>query len=165
MIVVAPLILPISTGDEPAVLALNNRYAAELSLLDPAGLRALLAEAFYARRIGMVEAFLIGFDQTASYESPNFLWFRARYPRFAYVDRICVGEAARGRGHARRLYLDLFEAAAADGHERVVCEVNADPPNPGSDAFHAAMGFLPVGEAAIHGGAKHVRYYERRLDR
>lgn len=165
MTVVAPSILPISTEDEPVVLALNNLNAAELSLLDPAGLRALLAEAFYARRIGMVEAFLIGFDQTASYESPNFLWFRARYPRFAYVDRICVSEAARGRGHARRLYLDLFEAAAADGHERVVCEVNADPPNPGSDAFHAAMGFLPVGEASIHGGAKHVRYYERRLDR
>lgn len=163
--ITSPPILPISGEDEPAVLALNNLNAADLSLLDPAGLRALLAGAFYARRIGSVEAFLISFDETANYDSPNFLWFRARYPRFAYVDRICVGEAARGRGHARRLYLDLFDTAAADGHERVVCEVNAEPPNPGSDAFHAAMGFLPVGEATIHGGAKKVRYYERRLDR
>ena len=51
----------------------------------------------------------------------------------------------------------------ARGHERVVCEVNREPPNPASDAFHATLGFSEVGAAAIHGGSKTVRYLAREL--
>jgi len=69
-----------------------------------------------------------------------------------------VAEAARGRGYARRLYAGLTEHALAAGHDLIVCEVNSDPPNPASDAFHAALGFLEVGAAVVHGGAKTVRY-------
>ncbi|HEY4252475.1 MAG TPA: dihydrodipicolinate synthase family protein [Roseomonas sp.] len=147
-----------------ALLALNNAHARELSWLEPARLWHLVAQAFLARRIGEAEAFLLAFDEGADYDSPNFLWFRDRYRRFVYVDRIVTAEAARGRGHARRLYAALFAAAAAAGHDRVVCEVNADPPNPASDAFHAALGFVEVGRAAIHGGDKTVRYFSRLLD-
>ena len=45
----------------------------------------------------------------------------------------------------------------------VTCEVNAEPPNPASDAFHAALGFAEVGDAVIHGGKKAVRYYVRQI--
>jgi predicted GNAT superfamily acetyltransferase len=45
----------------------------------------------------------------------------------------------------------------------VVCEVNSEPPNPASDAFHAAMGFTEVGRATIHQGRKTVRYLTREL--
>jgi hypothetical protein len=45
----------------------------------------------------------------------------------------------------------------------VVCEVNADPPNPASDAFHTALGFAEVGSASIHAGSKTVRYLARRI--
>jgi uncharacterized protein len=139
-------------------LALNNEHAEELSWLDADRLVELAARAFLARRIGAVDAFLLAFDQDAHYDSPNFLWFRSRYPRFVYVDRIVVARSARGRGHARRLYDELFEHARRAGHQRIVCEVNRDPPNPASDAFHAALGFSEVGVAAIHGGSKTVRY-------
>lgn len=154
---------PVSAAHEPAVLALNNAHAAELSWLEPRRLALLLGQAFHARRIGALEAFIIAFDQDAAYDSPNFLWFRARYPRFVYVDRVAVAASARGRGHARRLYEDLFGHAARAGHTLVACEVNADPPNPASDAFHAALGFGEVGEASIHGGKKRVRYFARSL--
>ena len=150
-------------GLEAALLALNNDHAEELSLLDRAGLDALLREAFYARRLGALDAALIAFDQDADYASPNFLWFRERYPRFVYVDRVLVAPRARGRGLARALYEDLFAPARAAGHDRIVCEVNRNPPNPGSDAFHAALGFAEVGAADIHGGAKTVRYLMRAL--
>ncbi|MBA3448691.1 MAG: GNAT family N-acetyltransferase [Pseudaminobacter sp.] len=146
---------------EPAILALNNEHAAELSWLEPERLSFLLGQAFYARRIGNVDAFLMAFDQAADYDSPNFRWFRARYPRFVYVDRVVVAGPARGRGHARRLYHDLFQNAAFAGHDIVTCEVNSEPPNPSSDAFHAALGFSEVGHAAIHGGAKAVRYFAK----
>ena len=155
---------PISTADLAAVLALNTQHASELSLLSPERLEQLVGMAFHARRIGgAVDAFLIAFDQDADYDSPNFLWFRARYPRFVYVDRIAVAASARGRGLARLLYEDLFAVARQAGHTIVTCEVNAEPPNPASDAFHAALGFREVGNAAIHGGAKTVRYFERPL--
>jgi predicted GNAT superfamily acetyltransferase len=148
-------------ADGAALLALNNAHAVELSWLEPERLAHLVAEAFVARRVGVADALLLTFDQAADYDSPNFLWFRERYGAFVYVDRVVVADGARGRGLARRLYDDLFAAAKAAGHERIVCEVNADPPNPASDAFHAALGFVPVGTAAIHGGKKTVTYLER----
>ena len=150
----------IMPGDHAAVLALNNAHAAELSWLDADRLAVLLGRAFHARRIGHVEAFLLAFDQNAEYDSPNYLWFRARYPRFVYIDRVAVAAPARGRGHARRLYAELAGLAAAAGHHVIVCEVNSRPPNPASDAFHAALGFSEVGAAVLHGRGKTVRYLE-----
>lgn len=151
------------TPEGAALLALNNAHAVELSWLEPERLARLVAEAFLARRVGVADALLLTFDQDADYDSPNFLWFRERYPAFVYVDRVVVADSARGRGLAKGLYDDLFAAAEAAGHERIVCEVNSDPPNPASDAFHAALGFVPVGTAEIHGGKKTVTYLERRL--
>jgi predicted GNAT superfamily acetyltransferase len=145
------------------VLALNNDHALELSWLDSDRLAELVGRAFVARRIGIVDAFLLAFDQDADYDSPNFLWFRSRYRRFVYVDRVVVAGAARGRGHARRLYDDLFAQALAAGHDRIVCEVNREPPNPASDAFHAALGFTEVGSARLADGIKTVRYLARPL--
>jgi predicted GNAT superfamily acetyltransferase len=157
------MIQSISLEYEPAVLALNNQHAEELSWLEPKELSHLIGQSFHAPRIGNLEAFLIAFDQGADYDSPNFLWFKARYPRFIYVDRILVAAEARGKGHARRLYSDLFDRAKRAGHDVIVCEINLDPPNPVSEAFHAALGFSNVGEAVIHGGKKAVRYFERPL--
>jgi uncharacterized protein len=148
-----------------ALLALNNAHAQELSWLEAERLEYLVREAFLARRIGDLDAFLLAFDQDARYDSPNFIWFRARYPRFVYVDRIVVAPSARGRGCARRLYDDLFEHAVCAGHDRVVCEVNKMPPNPASDAFHAALGFVEVGTASVHDGSRTVRYLSQTLYR
>lgn len=146
-----------------AILALNNSHAEELSWLERERLQDLVAQAFYARRIGHLDAFLIALDQDGKYDSPNFLWFRSRYARFVYVDRIVVAASARGMGCARRLYADLFDRAGEAGHDRIVCEVNQQPPNPASDAFHAALGFVEVGSANIHSGSKTVRYLSRAL--
>jgi uncharacterized protein len=155
-------VLPVD-GSWADLLALNNEHDRELSWLEPERFQELLRQAFLARRIGHADAFLLAFDQDADYDSPNFLWFRSWYSRFVYVDRIVVASNSRGRGYARRLYYDLFQCAAAAGHERVVCEVNSDPPNPDSDRFHAAMGFIEVGSATIHGGSKTVRYFSRAI--
>src|SRR5882724_7714001 len=146
-----------------ALLALNNEHARELSWLEPARLQHLVERAFLAPRIGNLDAFLLAFDQGAEYDSPNFLWFRARYPRFVYVDRIVVASSARGRGYARLLYRDLFDVVSQTGHPHIVCEVNARPPNPESDVFHAALGFVEVGSASIHNDSKTVRYLLRTI--
>lgn len=148
----------------PPLLTLNNAHALELSLLDAPQMAHLVGEAFLAARIGEADALILAFDQEADYDGLNFQWFKARFDRFVYVDRVVVAEQARGRGLARALYLRLFDLAKAAGHERITCEINADPPNPASDAFHAALGFEAIGEARLPNG-KTVRYFERRLGR
>ena len=160
---VSPVEIAPTTALGIAMLALNNAHAEELSWLTPERLARLIDQAFLARRIGELDAFVLAFDQDAQYDNPNFLWFRARYPRFVYVDRIVVASSARGKGYARLLYRDLFDHATGAGHARIVCEVNMRPPNPVSDAFHAALGFAEVGTATIHDGRKAVRYLLRRL--
>lgn len=140
------------------LLALNNDHEIELSWLNMSCFRRLLQQAFYARYIGEAEAFLLAFDQDADYDSPNFLWFRERFRRFVYVDRIVVSPSARGHGYARALYKDLFNHALRAGHSHVVCEVNLDPPNLVSDAFHAALGFREIGQGVLSSSAKTVRY-------
>jgi predicted GNAT superfamily acetyltransferase len=160
---VAPADLSSGASLGKTLLALNNAHAAQLSWLEPERLEHLVRHAFLARRIGNLDAFLLALDQDAPYDSPNFRWFRARYPRFVYVDRIVVAASARGRGCARRLYLDLFEHAVTAGHGQVFCEVNTSPPNPESDAFHAALGFIEVGTATVYNGTRTVRYLSHTL--
>jgi uncharacterized protein len=160
-----PSILPIDPTDPlqaAVLLRLNNDHAEELSPLTAARWTELAGKAFLACRVGE-EALLLAFDQDAGYDSPNFLWFRQRLARFVYIDRIVVSPKLRGQGVARALYAHLFQRAAAAGHDRVVCEVNARPPNPASDAFHQALRFTEIGAAEIHGGQKRVRYFSRGL--
>ena len=121
---------PISDSIVPKILTLNNAHSVELSWLDVDRLKSLLRQAFYARMIGSADAFLLAFDQSASYDSPNYMWFRQRYTRFVYVDRVVVSPSMRGRGYARLLDTDLFEQARRAAHHVVVCEVYSDPPNP-----------------------------------
>ncbi|HKW10954.1 MAG TPA: GNAT family N-acetyltransferase [Gemmatimonadaceae bacterium] len=139
------------------MLALNNDHAVELSWADETKLRNPVAMAFLAERAGFADALLIALDQEARYDNANFNWFRSRYARFVYVDRVVTAPAARGRGLARTLYSRLVERAIAAKHERVVCEVNADPPNTGSQALHQSLGFVPVGDARLPTG-KTVTY-------
>ena len=148
------------TGRDPAVLlALNAAHEAETSALDMAGLEALLGKAVYVGLRGESGSagFLIAMDQDADYASPNFLWFRRRYPRFVYVDRVIVAPTARGKGLARSLYEELFDVARSAGHPMIAAEIVAAPPNLASDAFHAAMGFAEVGRS-VAGDRKPVRY-------
>lgn len=144
-------------------LKLNAELEVELSPLTGERLLELVAQTFMARVIGPDRALLLAFDQDADYDSPNFQWFRERYPRFVYVDRVAVAAAARGAGLARTLYRDLFRTARDAGHREIVCEVNIEPPNPASDAFHASLEFAEVGRALL-GNGKQVRYLRATLD-
>jgi uncharacterized protein len=135
------------------MVALNAAHELETSPLDHAALSLMLGEAFHsATENAGRDGFLIAFDQDAAYDSVNFLWFKARFARFVYVDRIIVADHARGRGLARTFYEALFERARNAGHNRIVCEINIDPPNPGSMAFHAVMGFAEIGRAELSSG-------------
>jgi uncharacterized protein len=146
-----------------AVLALSAAHEVETGPLDHDSLTHMLENAFHSASVGGGrDGYLITFDQDGDYDSVNFVWFKARYDRFVYVDRVVVAEHARGQGLARSFYAALFDVARQAGHTRVVCEVNLDPPNPGSVAFHGRLGFVEVGQALLANG-KTVSYQEARL--
>jgi predicted GNAT superfamily acetyltransferase len=154
---------PIEPGELAAILALNNAHSVELGHIDIVKLGRLVSIAAVAIAMGPAgkpDAFLVAFDHALPAQGPNHAWFLARHPRFLYVDRVCVHPLARKRGLARALYAFVLAEAARRGTPVVCCEVNSDPPNPLSDAFHAALGFREVGRAFLSDRGKSVRYLE-----
>jgi hypothetical protein len=156
----------LTTLDYVAVLAINNAAVPAMNTLDADALDWLVTRASYARvseSSGTVRAFLIGLGRGTGYQSVNYQWFSGRYAEFLYVDRIAVANDARRTGHGTALYDDLV-AFARDKSPRIVAEVNLNPPNPGSVAFHERHGFTGVGELshAYDGAhAKRVLLMER----
>jgi uncharacterized protein len=154
---------PFGAELQARLLALNNDHAEELSYKTAEQFADLLDRASVVLAEPQGLALLVGFHQHCTYDNPNFAWLKTRYARFIYIDRVVVSEAARGQGLARSLYGLLEDQALRDTCERLVCEINAVPPNPQSDAFHQKLGFTPVGEQVLEDRGKTVRYWAKEL--
>lgn len=141
------LLRDIADLDVPLVLDLNERNVELLAPLDAARLDQLSTWAHRAQVIevaGEPAGFVITIPAGTDYDSPNYRWFSALYgSSFHYLDRIVFEDRFRRRGLGSVVY-DMIEADAATAG-RLALEVNAEPPNPASLAFHAARGFAEVG--------------------
>ncbi len=148
-----------TTADLEMVLAINESVVPHVNRIDLTDMQDFLAKAAYFRvardEDKQVLAFLIGLDPGTEYDSPNFRWFCDHYENFAYVDRIAVAASARRQGIAEALYED-FAAVALGWTQRLGCEVNLRPANPGSLAFHHRLGFTQVGTQETNNGTKKV---------
>jgi hypothetical protein len=143
----APSLRPIAEDDVPAVLALNHRFVDLLSPLDAERLLWLVGLSDHADVVEMDER-VVGFVLTmapgSEYDSENYRWHAARFDgSFYYLDRIVIAEEMRRQGLAAFVY-DAMEDAAR-GFGRMTLEVNVDPPNLGSLAFHERRGYVEVG--------------------
>ena len=96
--------------------------------------------------------FALAMDPGADYDSENYVFFESRFDNHLYIDRIVVADSARGLGLGSMLYQDLFDFARSQGRTAVTCEVNLEPPNPGSLRFHRRFGFEDVDTQATKGG-------------
>ncbi len=152
----------IGVADLATLNALNDAHAAEVNALAPADFAALAALAWAARMVdgpqGRPAGFLLALSHATLRQGPNHGWFQDRLPAFAYVDRVVVDPACRGQGVARALYADLMARARSAGLPVLACEVNLDPPNPASMAFHERLGFAEAGTATDPRNGKRVRY-------
>lgn len=147
--------------DEPAreaLLDLNNASASETSLLTSERFDKLIRAARVALFVPPAAGLLLAFEASDDYDGGHFLWFRAKFKSFLYIDRVIIAESWRRHGLGRLLYDEVIERARGLGRSRIACEVNVEPPNPVSDQFHEALGFREVGRATIQDGAKTVRY-------
>lgn len=149
----------VAPGDYDAMLALNESAVPHVNSIPASLLAELDAQAFHCRVALAGErlaGFMIALPAHAEYASLNFRWFRQRYTDFVYVDRVVVDAGARRAGIARRFYSEL-ERAAAGVTALLAAEVNLQPPNSASMAFHEHFGFREVGRQHTEGGAKQVR--------
>jgi predicted GNAT superfamily acetyltransferase len=142
--------------NDAAVPAVNELGLEGLTAHVPACELALVAEAD-----GEILGFLLAVAPGADYASENYRWFSSHLPGSLYVDRIVVAPSAHGRGVGRALYGAVDARARELGLGVVTCEVNLEPPNPQSLAFHARLGFTAVGEQATKGGTVVVRMLSR----
>ena len=154
-------------GDLTALHAINEGAVPGVGQLTRAGLDDLVERQSAATLVaadagGRVQGFVLVMREGLDYASLNYRWLSERYERFAYVDRVAVDAAARGKGLGEALYAAVVERFEAE-RPVLLAEVNLEPPNPGSLRFHKRAGFREVGERWEADRSKGVVYLARDL--
>ena len=143
-------------ADLDVVVEINNAGDPAVPVATREELERLFEMSSYRRAAldsgGNLVGFALALDPGADYDSENYVFFESRFDNHLYIDRIVLADAARGLGLGTALYEDLFAFARAEGRQTVTCEVNLDPPNPGSLRFHRRFGFEDVDTQATKGG-------------
>ena len=137
------------------VLALNNAAGPGILPMDAGKLRFFWEHADYfrvAENDGLLAGFLVALSQDAPHDSPNFLWFRERYPEFLYIDRIVVASSRRGAGVGRVFYGDV-QSFAEVRVPRLAAEVFLEGSSHPALLFHGSFGFREVGQHVMPGPA------------
>lgn len=135
------------------VLALNNAAGPGILPMDAGKLRFFWENADYfrvAEKDGLLAGFLVGLSQDAPHDSPNFLWFRERYPEFLYIDRIVIASTRRGAGVGRVFYGDV-QSFAEVRVPRLAAEVFLESSSHPALLFHGSFGFREIGQHVMPG--------------
>ena len=135
------------------VLALNNAAGPGILPMDAGKLRFFWEHADYfrvAEKDGLLAGFLVGLSQDAPHDSPNFLWFRERYPKFLYIDRIVIASSRRGAGVGRVFYGDV-QSFSEVRVPRLAAEVFLEGSSHPALLFHGSFGFREVGQYVMAG--------------
>jgi predicted GNAT superfamily acetyltransferase len=135
------------------VLALNNAAGPGILPMDAGKLRFFWEHADYfrvAEKDGHLAGFLVALGQGVPHDSPNFLWFRERYPEFVYIDRIVIASSRRGAGAGRVFYGDV-QSYAEVRVPRLCAEVFLEGSNHPALLFHGSFGFREVGQHVMPG--------------
>ncbi|MBL8700412.1 MAG: GNAT family N-acetyltransferase [Alphaproteobacteria bacterium] len=135
-----------TAADVPALTALNDPAVPAVNVIADEVWHRFVAGEALVRVVdgpgGGLDAMLVALQPGRRYGSLNYAWYQRKMPLFTYVDRIVVAPARRGGGLGRAAYVDLVARAPDD--RPIVCEVNLDPPNDASLAFHGSMGFREI---------------------
>jgi len=157
-----PTLRPFRDRDLDALVAVNDAAYPAVPITPAAELAELIGMSSVAVVVddGAAAGFVLGMPPGLGYQSENYLFFSSRARElgttFVYVDRIVLAAHLRGRGLGPQLYEAVFAEARRVGAEEVLCEVNLEPPNPGSLAFHTRIGFVEVGRQSTKGGTNVV---------
>jgi predicted GNAT superfamily acetyltransferase len=146
-----PIVRNIEITDVARVLEINNANTPGVSELTMSELETDIKNCLHALAIdnehGEVCAFCITFAPDAPDAGANHRWFADRFESFVYLDRIAIDPAYQNLGLGVLLYQSVEQQMIASAqHSMLCCEVNLEPPNPGSLRFHHRIGFAEVGQ-------------------
>ena len=146
-----PTVRNIEIADLARVLEINNANTPGVSELTMSELETDITNCLHALAIdnehGEVCAFCITFAPDAPDAGANHRWFAERYKSFVYLDRIAIDSKNKNRGLGALLYQTVEQRMLNSAkHSLLCCEVNLEPPNPGSLRFHQRIGFTEVGQ-------------------
>ena len=146
-----PIVRNIEITDVARVLEINNANTPGVSELTLSELETDIKNCLHALAIdnehGEVCAFCITFAPDAPDAGVNHQWFADRFESFVYLDRIAIDPTYQNLGLGVLLYQSVEQQMIASAqHSLLCCEVNLEPPNPGSLRFHHRIGFTEVGQ-------------------
>jgi uncharacterized protein len=147
-----PDLRPLRDTDVADVLHLNDANVVKLAPMDEERLQLLrgLADRFDVVDVdGAFAGFVVTFAPGVAYDSENYRWFSARHRSFYYLDRIVLHADFRRRGLGGFVYDEMERVAAP--YRRLALEVNLEPRNDPSLAFHARRGYVEVGRLGEDG--------------
>ncbi len=149
-----PLIIrDVQEHELDSILAINNAAGPSILPMDSTKARFFWDNAEYfrvAEHDGQITGFLIAVSHEVAHDSPNFLWFRQRYPQFMYIDRIVIARPRRGGGRGRAFYADVMSFAELRW-PLLCCEVFLEAGNNPAMLFHAGFGFREAGQQVMAG--------------
>ena len=90
-------------------------------------------------------SFALVMNSQSDYQSPNYQYFKKKFPEFLYVDRIAVDDDYQRIGVGSLIYKKLF-FLAKDNNQPLCCEVNTVPLNKQSLDFHSKNKFKIIDE-------------------
>lgn len=98
---------------------------------------------------GEIRGFCMLLSPRSNYQSPNYLYFKARYAEFVYLDRIALRASVQGQGFGPLLYKEVEQRLKP---KLFALEVNIKPPNEASLRFHLREGFKVIAEEETRPG-------------
>jgi predicted GNAT superfamily acetyltransferase len=151
-------IRPLRPEDLGRVHEINQANTPEVGSIDAERLAFLFDESAIAlaSQVGSeVVGFALVLGPGSTYDSVNYRWFAERGDDIMYLDRVAIDAGHRRLGLGRALYMSVLGRIAAQYPDmsRLGLEVNVEPPNPGSMAFHHGLGFTEVGRQRTPYGA------------
>jgi len=164
-----PTVRNIEIADLARVLKINNANTPGVSELTISELETDIENCLHALAIdneqGDVCAFCITFAPNAPDAGVNHQWFADRFESFVYLDRIAIDSNHQNRGLGALLYQTVEQRMLDSAeHSLLCCEVNLEPPNPGSLRFHKRIGFTECVVELTDPGYV-VTYLQKRLVR
>jgi predicted GNAT superfamily acetyltransferase len=156
----------IEIADLARVLEINNANTPGVSELTMSELETDIENCLHAlaidNELGEVCAFCITFAPDAPDAGSNHQWFTERYESFVYLDRIAIDSNHQNRGLGALLYQSVEQHMLKFAeHSLLCCEVNLEPPNPGSLRFHQRIGFTEVGQSIPDNANYRVSYLSK----
>jgi predicted GNAT superfamily acetyltransferase len=139
-------LLRLNAENRPAVAAVEARDLPELLAGEGQHLIAVDAR-------GGVLGYLIAFPRASTFDDTEIAELRRLIAEpFYYICQVVLAREQRGRGIGRAFYTALEDEARRRSTGILCCDVNLDPPNPESLAFHHRLGFRQIATGVASNG-------------